>query len=251
MKNRYFLQIAFRGSHYHGWQKQNDVITVQDVLSEHISVVLAEEVQLHGCGRTDAGVHAKNYFLHFDTKQKLNRDFVHKMNGFLPEDIAVHAIFLNKERIHARYDALQRSYEYWISTKKNPFMNGLAVFMNEVADIELMNEASAILQEYEDFESFSKSNNSHSHYLCTLYEAQWRREKELLIFRITANRFVRSMVRMIVGTILMIGNKKITIREFRSIIEAKNRQLAGKSVPAHGLYLVDVIYPEGKLLMPE
>ena len=245
MKNRYFFEIAFNGSNYHGWQKQPNQITVQEVCNEKISVMLGEDINCHGCGRTDAGVHATKFLFHFDTPQLLDYNFAYKLNSFFPQDIKMLKMYGLKKRIHARYDALSRTYEYLISHGKSPFLPDMTASFHENFDMGLMNEACSILLKYNDFETFSKSNNSHSHYLCDLYEASWREEKELLIFRISANRFVRSMVRLIVGTLLEIGKQKISIEEFKVIIESKDRTKAGKSVPAYGLYLVDVAYPEG------
>ena len=247
MKHRYFLNIAFRGSQYHGWQKQMHAISVQEVMATHISTILREELNVHGCGRTDAGVHARKFMLHFDSTQKLNAEFARNLNSFLPKDIAVRAMYKNTEKIHARYDALNRTYEYLITNKKHPFMiDQVATYYGEY-DIDFLNKACEILLKYEDFESFSKTNNNHKHYLCSLEEAFWQKEEDILRFRITANRFVRSMVRLIVGTLLMVGEKKIDTEDFRKIIESKDRTKAGKSAPACGLYLVDVQYPEGRL----
>lgn len=248
MKNRYFLEIAFNGSNYHGWQIQNAQITVQQVLTECINTLLREELNVHGCGRTDTGVHAKKFFLHFDTPQELNIEFLRHLDSFLPNDITAKKIYTLSKKIHARYDAEKRSYEYVISQGKNPFMIEMSNKTFEKFDVKLMNEACDILLKYNDFESFSKTNNSHNHYICTLFKADWLGKDNLLIFRITSNRFVRSMVRLIVGTMLDVGRKKIGLDEFRKIIENKDRTKAGKAVLASGLYLVDVQYPKGVLV---
>jgi len=248
MKNRYFLEIAFNGSNYHGWQRQPGQVTIQSVMAEHISTLLREELKVHGCGRTDAGVHARKFYLHFDTNQELNLDFRYKLDSFLPKDITAKKLYTLSKRIHARYDAIKRSYEYIISCGKDPFHVGMAVTYFEKFDIDLMNEACKVLLKYNDFESFSKTNNSHNHYLCNLFEAHWKNQENLLIFSITANRFLRSMVRLIVGTMLDVSRKKINIEKFRKIIEDKDRTKAGKAVYANGLYLVDVQYPERVLV---
>lgn len=248
MKNRYFIEIAFNGTSYHGWQKQPNHITVQQVCNEKISTMLGEVINCHGCGRTDSGVHAARFFFHFDSRQELDKNFAFKLDAFLPADIKVVKMYILTKRIHARWDALSRTYEYIISHGKNPFRIELVTNTFETFDVGLMNEASNILLGYHDFETFSKTHNSHNHYLCDLTEACWRNENNLLIFRITANRFVRSMVRLIVGTMLDVGRKRLSLEEFRNIIEAKDRAKAGKAVPACGLYLVDVVYPEGILV---
>jgi tRNA pseudouridine38-40 synthase len=248
MKHRYFLEIAYNGSNYHGWQKQPGAISVQEVVNECISTLLGEQVSCIGCGRTDAGVHARKFILQFDTTKELNFDFAYKLNSFVPKDITVKKIYSLSRKIHARWDAIKRSYQYLITIGKDPFMKDLATISFEDPNIEIMNKACNILLEYNDFETFSKTHNSHNHYLCDLYEARWEKKDNLLIFTISANRFVRSMVRLIVGTMLMAGNEKISLDEFRSIIESKNRQKAGKAFPACGLYLTDVQYPEGILV---
>ena len=251
MKPRYFVKIAYNGSNYHGWQIQNGQITVQQIINEHLSILLGEKISCLGCGRTDAGVHARKYFFHFDTDIPLNSQFFYKLNIFLPKDLRIFAAYTPDPRIHARWDAIKRSYEYLISYGKDPFLHGLAYQTNDKFDVELMNKACSILLEYNDFESFSKSNNNLNHYLCELFEVKWEFRDELLIFRISANRFVRGMVRLIVGTMLDVGRQKITLDEFRQIIESKDRTRAGVSVPACGLYLTDVVYPEGVLNLLE
>lgn len=248
MKNRYFIEIAYNGTNYHGWQKQPGQLAVQEVCNDRISVMLGESINCNGCGRTDAGVHASSYFFHFDTPQTLDANFAYKLDSFLPKDIRVKKMYSLSKRIHARYDALKRTYEYYLCHGKDPFRIGLVANIHENFDLDLMNEACSILMEYNDFETFSKTHNSHNHYLCDLFEANWREEKDLLIFRISANRFVRSMVRLIVGTMLDVGRGKITPDEFRKIIESHNRKLAGMAVQAGGLYLVDVEYAQGILV---
>lgn len=247
MKPRYFLKIAYNGNKYHGWQEQKGQISVQQTINEHLGILLGEKIGCFGCGRTDAGVHARKYFLHFDTYSEINTALFYKLNAFLPKDIRIIATYKPEPRIHARWDATSRSYEYLISCGKDPFLHGFAYLTNDTFDIELMNKACSILLEYNDFESFSKSNNGHKHYLCDLFEAKWEQKDELLRFKISANRFVRSMVRLIVGTLLDVGRNKITVDQFREIVESKDRTKSSVVVPACGLYLTDVVYPEGVL----
>lgn len=247
MNNRYFLEISFNGSNYHGWQVQPGQITVQGELNRHISIILGEKVNCIGCGRTDAGVHARGFMLHFDTSETLDDQFRKKLNRFIHQDISVNKIFENKNRIHARYDAIERSYEYILSKGKDPFLLDMATITYESYHTGLMNEACKVLLEYEDFECFSKTHNSHKHYLCQLKSASWEETGGQYIFRITSNRFLRSMIRMLVGTMIQVGREKISLNEFREIIESKDRQRAGKSVHAAGLYFLSVQYPENKL----
>ena len=247
MKNRYFLEISFNGSDYHGWQFQPNQITVQSVINQLISVLLGEKISCVGCGRTDSGVHAEKYLLHFDTRSKLDKTFLPKLDRFFPLDIHARALYANPQKIHARYDALERSYKYIISKGKNPFTNGLATLSHINFDIDLLQQTARVVKEYNDFEAFSKSHNSHNHYLCNIISAGWTEDEKFYTFRITANRFVRSMIRMMVGTMADAGREKITIDEFRQIIESKDRQRAGKVFPAEGLYFTDVRYPDGKL----
>ncbi len=246
MKNRYFLEIAFNGTRFHGWQIQKNQISVQGEITRHISILLNEKVTCHGCGRTDAGVHAKKYMMHFDSTAKLNGSFGRKLNSFLPNDISIKKMYANdKRRIHARFDALSRSYEYVLSKGKNPFLQDMATLVFEKYDINLMNEACNILMEYKDFEAFSKGHNSHNHYLCDLHEANWEENDETIIFKIKSNRFVRSMIRMLTGTMIQVGRNQISLEQFRKIIESKDRTKSGKAMAAHGLYFMDVEYPEG------
>jgi tRNA pseudouridine38-40 synthase len=251
MKPRYFVKIAYNGNNYHGWQVQNGQISVQQTINEHLSILLGEKISCMGCGRTDAGVHARKYYFHFDTDTALNAQFFYKLNAFLPKDIRIFAAYHPEPRIHARWDAIKRSYEYLISPKKDPFMDGLANLTNDKFDLDLMNQACSVLLEYNDFETFSKSNNNLKHYLCDLSEAKWEQKEELLSFKISSNRFVRGMVRLIVGTMLDVGRFKINLDEFRQIIESKDRKNSGTSVPACGLYLTEVEYPEGVLKLIE
>ncbi|NLJ07707.1 MAG: tRNA pseudouridine(38-40) synthase TruA [Sphingobacteriales bacterium] len=248
MKNRYFLEIAYLGSHFHGWQIQPGSISVQQVMNEHISLMLGEKINCMGCGRTDAGVHARKFFLHFDTSHSLTSDFRHKLNSFLPLDILVRKMYACPQKIHARWDALSRTYEYLICKGKNPFYIDLALFSYEKFDTDLMNKASAMILKNEDFTTFSKAHGSQKNQLCRVTEAYWTETDEFYIFRITANRFVRSMVRLLAGTLLDVGRQKITPSEFEERMLACDRSKAGKSLPACGLYLINIEYPENFLI---
>jgi tRNA pseudouridine38-40 synthase len=248
MKQRYFLKISFNGSNYHGWQFQPKQISVQQVLHEHISLMLRETVTSVGCGRTDSGVHAKNYMLHFNTTKVVDADFGWKLNNFLPNDIAIQEVYFNPDKIHARWDAGFREYEYIISKIKDPFHIKLVANTFDKFDMDPMNEACKILMEYDDFESFSKGHNSHQHYKCNLMHAFWTESKDAFHFSIKSNRFVRSMVRMIVGTMVDVGRGRTSLSDFRNIIEAKDRAKAGRVMPAHGLYFMGAGFPMDKLI---
>lgn len=240
---RYFIEFSYNGANFFGYQIQPKQITVQEELEKAISTILREEIKTTGAGRTDTGVHAKKMFAHFDTEQSINQDLVKKLNAFLPPSISIKRIFSVKEDLHARFDATCRTYEYHICTEKNPFLEGYAwqIWRREL-DLDTMNEASKILFEYEDFTSFSKLHTDNKTNICKIYKAEWRKEGNHLIFTISANRFLRNMVRAIVGTLIEVGLGKIRPKDMHQIIQQKHRNSAGASAPAHGLFLVDVKY---------
>lgn len=241
---RYFIQFAYNGTNYHGWQVQPAAISVQEVLTKAMNTLFRENFEIVGAGRTDAGVHAKVMYAHFDTSVTFDKEaMVQKLNSFLPEDITVLHFFEVAWDAHARFDAVSRSYEYHLHTFKNSFLKNLSYYHFRSLNLEKMNEAAGILLEYEDFECFSKTHTDVFTFNCTVTEAFWVRDKEQLVFHITANRFLRNMVRAIVGTLINVGLEKIPVCEVRKIIESKNRGNAGFSVPAHGLYLTNVVYP--------
>nr|WP_315007603.1 tRNA pseudouridine(38-40) synthase TruA [uncultured Capnocytophaga sp.] len=240
---RYFIHLSYNGKNYCGWQRQPHSLSVQEELEKAMSLLLREPIALVGAGRTDSGVHARNYFAHFDYTPPLPHNLVNKLNSFLPKEIAIKDIFSVSDSAHARFDATSRTYQYFISLEKNPFLYEQSYYLFQSLDISLMNEACKILFEFNDFQCFSKSNTDVKTYICELKEAHWRQEEGLLIFRITADRFLRNMVRAIVGTMIEVGNKKISLTEFRSIIESKNRSKAGFSVPGNALFLEEITYP--------
>ena len=242
---RYFIQFAYFGKAYHGWQNQPNAITVQQVLEEGLTMLLRTKIVTMGAGRTDAGVHAKDMFAHFDFKEIKNpTDLAHRLNNYLPSDITVKSIVKVSDDAHARFDAVERTYEYSIVQEKNPFQIDTAHYIWASLDISGMNKAASILMEYEDFECFSKSHTDVKTYLCKLKKAVWEKKEDKLVFTITADRFLRNMVRAIVGTLLEVGLKKITPEAIKEIIKSKDRSRAGVSVPAKGLYLTKVLYPE-------
>lgn len=241
---RYFLEFAYKGTRYHGWQYQPNACSVQETINHALSTLLRENIDVLGAGRTDAGVHAKQMFAHFDTEKEIVEPvFIKKLNSFLPKDIAVFKIHKVAVDAHARFDATARTYEYYIHQQKNAFECDDSWYFPYSLHLELMNSACTILMEYIDFECFSKTNTDVNTFNCTISKAFWVKKEEQLVFTISADRFLRNMVRAIVGTMINIGQEKVSLQQFRAIIESKNRSKAGFSVPAHGLYLTQVTYP--------
>lgn len=250
MKKRYFIYLSYKGTAYHGWQTQPNGISVQEVLCKAISTVLRTDIEIVGAGRTDTGVHAKLMVAHFDFEGELPKltSFASKLNSILPKDIAISKIIEVKADAHARFDATSRKYEYHLVTQKNVFKTEYAARFNENLNFEIMNQAAATLMNYRDFTSFSKLHTDAKTNNCVIMHAQWTANDGEWIFTIQADRFLRNMVRAIVGTLLEVGRGKMTIKQFREVIEVKNRCKAGTSVPAQGLYLVDIQYPEDTFL---
>lgn len=241
---RYFITFSYQGSSYHGWQRQPDARSVQQTLEEAMELFLKEQLSLVGAGRTDTGVHAKMMVAHFDSEVSFDSDeLIHRLNAFLDETIAIESIREVDPKAHARFDASSRSYEYWVVQQKNPFLAQAAYYVSHPLDVDLMNKAAALMLAYEDFECFSKSNTDVHTYLCDITRAEWIRENDRLVFYITANRFLRNMVRAIVGTLIDIGKGKMNIEEFKAVLDSKDRRNAGPSVPAKGLYLTNIQYP--------
>jgi len=242
---RYFLELSYNGSVYHGWQNQPKDISVQEVIEKSLSTLLNETVSIVGAGRTDTGVHALKMFAHFDSDATFEiNDLVFKLNSFLPNDIAIYQIFKVKDDAHARFNALSRTYLYRIALKKNAFTFNDTFYIRQELAIEKMKAASEILFAYKDFQCFSKSNTDVKTFNCDIMKASWFLEDDELHFEIKADRFLRNMVRAIVGTMVNIGLGKIDIETLHTIIQSKNRSEAGFSVPAHALYLKDIDYPE-------
>ncbi len=246
MENRrYFLELAYKGTGFHGWQIQANAHTLQEEVNRALSMVLRFPVDTMGSGRTDTGVHARQQFLHFDAPAlKDKRDLLKRLNAILPKEIAVYGLREVISGAHARFSALSRSYRYYISLGKNPFEEGLSWQFFNALDIERMNEASGILMEFRDFECFSKVKTEVNNFECEIKSAFWEQKEQHLIFHITANRFLRGMVRAIVGTMVQVGEGKLDMEGFRAVIASKKRGNAGVSVPPQGLYLSSVVYPE-------
>lgn len=242
---RYFLEFSYAGTNYHGWQRQPNAISVQEVLENALSIIIKKKTPLIAAGRTDTGVHAKQLFAHFDGElcQETLNQLVRKLNQFLPQDIVILSLRKVNFDTHARFDAFSRSYQYHIALGKTPFENSIHYCINQALDIEIMNQAAKLLLEYKDFECFSKSKTDVKTFLCDISYAHWSKTKKGYIFTITANRFLRNMVRAIVGTLMEIGLKKKAIKDLRDIIKSKSRSKAGFSVPAKGLFLTSIEYP--------
>ena len=243
---RYFIQLSYDGTSYHGWQIQPNGLSVQETVEKVLSVVARQSVSVTGAGRTDAGVHATFFVAHFDVEnQNLDNDkIIHNLNCLLPADIAVQAIFKVHPEAHARFDALSRTYKYFLVRTKDPFSREYAAKESRIPDLKKMNEAALKLFHYNDFTSFSRLGTDVKTNICKVSVARWVEEGKGFVFAITADRFLRNMVRAIVGTLLEVGFGKISVEQFCTIIEAKDRSAAGASVPAKGLFLVDIGYPE-------
>jgi len=240
---RYFITFSYNGEAFFGFQKQPKEVSVQQTIENALSVILHEKIDIVGAGRTDTGVHAKKMYAHFDTYQKFNENIIYRLNSFLPKSICIQKIFLVKNDLHARFSATFRSYEYYISLEKNPFKDKFAwQLWRKNLDIDKMNKACEILIEYKDFSSFAKLHSDNKTNFCEIKKVFWEKYNNELIFTISADRFLRGMVRAIVGTMVDIGLGKIIPNDLHRIIEDKNRGSAGSSAPAHGLYLVDVGY---------
>lgn len=240
---RYFIELSYNGTNYHGWQIQPDAISIQEKINKGLSTICQQEIQVVGAGRTDTGVHATQMFAHFDIDEEIDKNLIFKLNSILPNDIFIKDIFKVDNEKHARFDATFRSYEYRIWLGRNPFLLDFSwQIHSQQPNVELMNKAAKLLLTYEDFESFSKVKTDVHTFNCNVTEAFWQLDNNLLIFHITANRFLRNMVRAIVGTLLDVGLQKITVEDFRKIIESKNRSNAGLSVPAKGLFLTNINY---------
>jgi tRNA pseudouridine38-40 synthase len=246
--SRYFLQFSYFGKHYNGWQiQQNTKATIQEVVQDNLSTLLRKVTEVVGCGRTDTGVHAKNYFAHFDSElqeiAKEKKQWLYKLNKISPPDIAYQDLVKVSDTASARFEAITRTYEYYIHQQKNVFLNDFSWYTNLNLNIEKMNEAAALLLQFDDFTSFSKLHTQNNTNICKIHNAKWEIYNDQLVFTITANRFLRNMVRSVVGTLVDVGTEKTSILQFIEIIQAKNRNKAGMSVPAHGLFLTNINYP--------
>jgi len=248
MSKRYFIELAYNGRNFHGWQIQPNAITVQETLQDALKILLKQKIDVIGCGRTDTGVHARQFFAHMeldlDTIEISADQLTYKLNRLLNNDIAIFRIFIVNDAAHTRFEALSRTYEYRLRMDKYPFDQEFTYRSTyPKLDFELMNKAAALLFNYTDFTSFSKTGTDVKTNNCKIMQADWKNVDGVWIFTIKADRFLRNMVRAIVGTLLEIGKGKLKPEEMQRIIEAKDRSRAGFSVPAHGLFLERVVYP--------
>jgi tRNA pseudouridine38-40 synthase len=244
---RYFIKISYKGTAYHGWQVQQNANSVQAELDNALKTVFEEPIETVGCGRTDTGVHAREFYAHFDAEREdLEEQYwKFKLNSFLPQDIVCQKIYKVQADAHARFDALSRTYRYYITRERNPFLTDRAYYLYGALNMDKVREATNVLFDYTEFSCFSKSKTQVKTDICKITEANWDEQGSQIIFTITADRFLRNMVRAITGTLIEVGRKKISVEDFKRIIEGKNRSAAGASVPALGLFLEKVIYPEG------
>jgi tRNA pseudouridine38-40 synthase len=249
--HRYFIRLAYNGRDFHGWQQQDNAPSVQGAITGALSMILSEKISLVGCGRTDTGVHAREFFAHFELPLQVSQsDLDHlafRLNRFLPASIVIFWIREVDPGLHARFSALSRTYRYYIHTFKDPFLEETSWYVHDLLDHERMEEGCKMLLATSDFTSFSKLHSAAKTNICHLTEAAWTRDGSRLVFTVTADRFLRNMVRAMVGTLVDLGKGKITIEDLKAIIEAKDRSDAGQSVPAHGLFLEKIIYPKGQL----
>ena len=241
---RYFIELSYVGTPFVGWQRQPAGDSVQSCLEDALSILFSKSLSIVGAGRTDAGVHAHQLYAHVDLDEHIDQDLTFRLNKLLPKEIAVNNIVTVSQDAHARFDAVSRIYRYLINKQKNPFLQKRSYHFAKPLDLDLMNQAAKILIDNEDFKCFSKSRTDVKTYVCDIQEAYWQQNGSELVFYIKANRFLRNMVRAIVGTLIEVGLRKINISDFEGILASRDRSKAGYSVPAHGLYLEKVNYPK-------
>ncbi len=242
---RYFAELSYKGTAYCGWQRQPNAISVQQTIEEALSTLLREDIDVVGAGRTDTGVHAVFYVAHFDTAREIAEPekFVYHLNAILPEDIAFSRIYAVADDAHARFDATEREYRYYIHTRKDPFTKATSWQLTTPLDLEAMNEAAKVLLATEDFTTFAKLGSNNTNNICHIYRAEWVEiECGMVVFIFRANRFLRNMVRAVVGTLVDVGRGKITPTEFAEIVASRDLSRSSSSAPAAGLFLTDVKY---------
>lgn len=241
---RYVLKLAYKGTEFHGWQSQPNAVTVQEIIEQALTTLLRKPTSIVGCGRTDTGVHAAEYYAHFDLNVINDLQLLtYQLNSIFPKDIVLYQILKVDDDFHARFDAVSRTYKYYILLGRDPFaLETMWQIPHGKYDVDLMNEAAEILLKHTDFQSFSKSKTDVKNYNCEVTEAHWELNRQSLVFTISANRFLRNMVRAVVGTLLDVGSGKLSVQDFENIIIQKNRSEAGLSVPAHGLFLHKISY---------
>lgn len=239
--SRFFIEVSYRGTNYSGFQVQENAVTVQEVIEKAFATIHRRPVELTGSSRTDAGVHALQNFFHFDD-ESIHNQFIYKLNAILPSDIAIHRVWKMKAEAHSRFEAISRSYEYRIHRKKDPFAEGVSLFYPYALDFDLMQQAAVMIKDQEYFAAFSKTNTQVKNFRCKIYQSEWREEGEGLVYTIEGNRFLRGMVRQLTAVLLKIGRGKLSLEEFSRYFSGDEK--CGISVPAQGLFLVKVNYPE-------
>jgi tRNA pseudouridine38-40 synthase len=240
---RYFIEVSYKGTNYSGFQKQQNANSVQAEVENALEVFYRQKFELTGSSRTDAGVHALQNFFHFNSERPL-ADGAYNLNAILPDDIVCKRIVMVADHAHCRFDAISREYHYYIYQQKNPFLEGRACYVPYPVDLALLQQAARELMKHHDFTSFSKRNTQVNNFLCTIYVSEWVQEADCLIYKVKANRFLRGMVKGLVGTMLLLGKGKINFDEFRAIIESKDCTQADFSVPPDGLFLVNVAFQQ-------
>jgi tRNA pseudouridine38-40 synthase len=242
--SRYFLEVSYKGTAYSGFQSQQNANTVQAEIEKAIEVIQKENILLTGSSRTDTGVHALQNYFHFDNASEINPHLIYKLNAILPDDIVIKALKPVPEDAHCRFDAISRQYNYYIYRHKDPFIKDRAFFFPYKLDLQKLQDAAAILKEYTDFTSFSKRNTQVKTFHCQIFDSSWLIKDDYLVYNVKANRFLRGMVRALTATMLKVGRGKISLEEFKAIIESKDCTKASFAVPAHGLFLIQVGYPK-------
>jgi tRNA pseudouridine38-40 synthase len=242
--SRYFIELSYKGTRFSGFQSQENAVTIQSEVEKAFAVLHRSPVSLTGSSRTDAGVHALQNYFHFDNVNGVHPQFVYKMNAILPPDIVIKRLWLMGEEAHSRFDAVSREYNYFIYRSKDPFLEDRAYYFPYQIGLERMQAAAALLKEYGDFTSFSKRNTQVKTFQCRIEQSEWKVQGDCLVYHVKGNRFLRGMVRALTATMLKVGRGKISLDEFRAIIEAKDCTKASFAVPAHGLFLIRVNYPE-------
>ncbi|GJM29209.1 MAG: tRNA pseudouridine synthase A [Cyclobacteriaceae bacterium] len=242
---RYFIELSYNGKAYHGWQLQKNAHSIQQEFNNALEVIFKQKIETVGSGRTDSGVHALQQVCHLDLEQPVDvQKSLYRLNSLLPNDIAVKRMFKVPDSAHARFDAISRSYRYFITTVKNPFETETSYYFSKQISMQHMNEAATVLLGEQNFKSFCKKKSSADHYVCTINHASWQVDNDRYCFYVSANRFLRGMVRALVGTLLDVGTGKISIDQFKTVIAAQDRRKAGRAAPAQGLFLTEVVYPD-------
>lgn len=242
---RYFIEVSYNGAAYSGFQVQKNSNTIQSEVEKALKIFFKQSYSLTGASRTDAGVHALQNYFHFDSPQPLQKEdsqFIYNLNAILPGDIVIKKIFQVTENAHCRFDALSREYKYFIYQEKNPFLEDRAYYYPYPVDIDLLNKVAKQILDNKDFTSFSKKNTQVNNFICDIMESRWKQEKDMLVYYVKANRFLRGMVKGLAGTMLKVGTHKISLEDFKNIIESKDCSRADFSVPSHALFLVSILY---------